>query len=74
MQFGSTALTHAASHGKTACLSALIQAKADIDRQNDVRSGADVGCVLLRGPHDAMSDHVPNVSLFDLPIRMHVVW
>ena len=62
-------------NGNTACLAALIQAKADIDHQDGVvRLGADVLSVLLRGPHDAMFTNVPNVSLFDLPIHMHAVW
>ena len=53
-------------NGRAVCLSILIQAKADIDRQNDVRTGADVGYVLLGGSHDSMSSIAPNVSLFDL--------
>ena len=74
MQFGRTALIQAASHVKTSCLSALIQAKADINHEDNVRLGANVVLVLLWGPHDAMSTHVLNVSPFDLPIRMHVEW
>ena len=75
MQNGHSALIFAAHHGKTACLSALIQAKADIHYVDGVvRLGADVGHVLIWGPHDAMSAHVLNVSLFGLPIRMHADW
>ena len=75
IQDGSTALMVAAQQEETSCLSALIQAKTDINHQDRVmRLGADVGHVLIWGPHDAMSAHVLNVSLFGLPIRMHADW
>ena len=74
IQDGSTALMVAAQQEETSCLSALIQAKTDIDHQDRVRSGADVGHVLLLGSHDAMSTHVPNASPVDLRIHMHTEW
>ena len=65
IQDGNTALMQAAYQEETSCLFALIQAKADINHQDRVRLGADVGCVLLWGSHDAMSTNAPNVSPFD---------
>ena len=67
IQDGITALMFAAHQEETSCLSALIQAKTDINHQDRVmRLGADVGHVLLWGPHDAMSTNTPNVSPFDV--------
>ena len=60
--------------GKTACLAALIQAKADVNLQADVRWVL-MGCrTLVWGSHDTMSTHVPNVSPFAPPIHMYVEW
>ena len=42
MQYGETALIHAALRGKTDCLSALIQAKANLDIEDIVRCSGDV--------------------------------
>ena len=48
---------------------ALIKAKANIEHRDRVRSGADVGYVLLLGSNHAMSAHVPNVSPFGLRMQ-----
>ena len=37
MQYGRTALMHAAEAGNADCVSALVQAKADLDLKNKVR-------------------------------------
>ena len=74
MQIGRTALMMSAVDGKIDCLSALIQAKADVDQKTVVRLGVNVVLVLIWGLHDAMSTQLPNVSLFDLPIRVHSGW
>ena len=62
----------AAFGGKTACLAALIQAKAELNLQDNVRWVLMGRSILVSSSHDTMSTHVPNVSPFALPIRMYV--